>query len=110
MILNPFIWANKNGIIRLEASGVQVATSNVTYSFQPHSFLNVPYSGLVLLKLPAYTAPTAAVPVVFNTNGKTQAVTTLDGTEVTSANLNKSGIYLAYYENGTLQILTGLTE
>jgi len=101
-LLNPFIWSNKGGIPRLEATSVSVGTSNVTFSFQPHNFLSVPYSGLILFKLPSYTAPTTAVPVVFNTNGKTQAVTTINGEEVTSAELNGSGIYLAYYENGTL--------
>lgn len=108
-LLNPFIWANKGGIVRLEATGVTVGTDSVTFSFQPHNFLNYPYSGLILFKLPSYTAPTTAVPVVFSTNGRTQAVTAIGGDAVTSAELNESGIYLAYYENGTLQLLTGLT-
>lgn len=108
-ITNPFIWANRQGIPRLEATGVSVGSSSVTYSFQSHRFLSVPYSGLILFKLPSYTAPTTAVPVIFNTNGTAQSVTTLDGAEVTSSELNKSGIYLAYYESGTLQMLTGLT-
>lgn len=108
-VLNPFIWANKGGIVRLEATGVTVGTTAVTFNFQSHRFLNAPYSGLILFKLPSYTAPETAVPVVFSTDGKSQAVTTLDGEDVTSANLNESGIYLAYYENGTLQMLTGLT-
>ena len=64
------------------------------------------YSGLVLFKLPGFTAPTTAVPIVFNTNGKDQDLTTLDGDTVTSATLNKAGIYLAYYENNTLQLLS----
>lgn len=63
------------------------------------------FSGLILVKLPKYTAPTTAVPIVFNTNGKTQALTTYDGVAVTSADLNTAGIRLAYYENGTLQLI-----
>lgn len=107
-ILNPYIWANKGGIVRLEATGVTVSTTAVTFNFQSHRFLNAPYSGLILFKLPSYTAPSTAVPVVFNTDGKAQAVTSINGEDVTSADLSGSGIYLAYYENGTLQILTGL--
>lgn len=107
-MINPFIWANRGGIIRLEATSVTVGTSNITFTFQPHRFLSNPYSGLILFKLPSFTAPTTAVPIVFSTNGVTQAVTTLGGDTVTSDNLNKSGIYLAYYENNTLQLLTGI--
>lgn len=104
----PFIWSNRFGIPRLEATGVTVTTTAVTYSFQPHRFLNTPYSGLILFKLPAYTAPATAVPIVFNTNGTTQALTTANGEAITSAEVSGAGIYLAYYENGTLQLLTGI--
>ena len=106
ILLNPYVYANKNGIPRLEANSVNVSTSNVTFTFTPHNFLNKAYSGLVLFKLPGFTAPTPAVPIVFNTNGKDQDLTTLDGDAVTSATLNKAGIYLAYYENNTLQLLS----
>lgn len=108
-MFNPYIWSNKGGIPRLEATSVTVGTSAVTYTFQPHRFLSNPYSGLILFKLPAYTAPTTAVPIVFSTAGKTQELTTLAGTAVTSAELSNAGIYLAYYENSTLQLLTGLS-
>ena len=106
ILLNPYVYANKNGIPRLEANSVNVGTSNVTFTFTPHNFLNMAYSGLVLFKLPEFTAPATAVPIVFNTNGKDQDLTTLDGDAVTSATLNKAGIYLAYYENNTLQLLS----
>ena len=72
---------------------------------QLQKFLNSAFSGLILVKLPKYTAPTTAVPIVFNTNGKTQALTTYDGVAVTSADLNTAGIRLVYYENGTLQLI-----
>lgn len=102
ILLNPYVYANRNGIPRLEANSVNVGTTNVT--FTPHSFLNKAYSGLILFKLPGFTAPTTAVPIVFNTNGKD--LTTLGGAAVTSATLNQAGIYLAYYENNTLQLLS----
>ena len=98
ILLNPYVYANRNGILRLEANSVNVGTTNVTFTFTPHNFLNKAYSGLVLFKLPAFTAP-----IVFNTNGKD--LTTLGGVAVTSATLNQAGIYLAYYENNTLQLL-----
>lgn len=107
-IFNPFIWANRNGIVRLESTGVDINTNNVVFNFNNHRFLNANYSGLIIFKLPAYTAPTTAVPVVFNTNGRQQNVTKVGNTNVTSAELNEAGIYLAYYENGVLQLLTGI--
>ena len=97
ILLNPYVYANRNGILRLEANSVNVGTTNVT--FTPHNFLNKAYSGLILFKLPGFTAPSTAVPIVFSTNGKNQDLTTLGGA------LNKAGIYLAYYENNTLQLL-----
>lgn len=108
MIMNPYIWANKEGIVRLEASGVSVGSDSVTFTFNSHRFLNAPYSGLILFKLPSFTAPATAVPIIFSTSGKNQAVTYLGGTAITSAMLNEAGVYLAYYENGTLQMLTGI--
>ena len=107
-LFNPFFMANRGGIPRIEATGVTVNTDNVVYSFQPHAFLNRNFAGLIIFKLPAYTVPETAVPVVFDTNGTSQAVTTLGGTAVTSADLNKSGIYLAFYDGSTLQLLTGI--
>ena len=104
ILLNPYVYANRNGIPRLEANSVTVGTTNVT--FTPHNFLNKAYSGLILFKLPGFTAPTTAVPIVFNTNGKSQDLTTLGGAAVTSQTLNQAGIYLAYYENNTLQLLS----
>lgn len=106
ILLNPYVYANRNGIPRLEANSVNVGTDNVTFTFTPHSFLNKVYSGLILFKLPGFTAPTTAIPIVFNTNGKDQNLTTLGGAAVTSATLNQAGIYLAYYENNTLQLLS----
>lgn len=106
---NPFIMANRGGIPRLEATGVTVGTSSVTFSFRNHAFLNNSnFIGLVLFKLPSFTPPATAVPIVFNTNGKTENLVTLNGDAVTSAELNKAGIYLAVYDNGVLQLLTGI--
>lgn len=108
VLINPYFYANRNGIPRLEADSVNITTEAVTFNFTNHRYLNIPYSGLILFKLPSYIVPSTAVPVVFNTNGRTQNLTTLGGTNVTSSQLGKAGIYLAYYENNTLQLLTGI--
>ena len=102
----PYFYANIRGIPRLEADNVSISATEVTYNFSSHKFINSNFSGLILFKLPAYTAPTTAVPIVFSTNGKTQALTTYGGAAVTSADLNTAGIRLAYYENGVLQLIS----
>lgn len=107
-LYNPLFLANRNGIPRIEATGVNVSTTAVTYTFQRNAFYNRNFAGLILFKLPAYAAPTTAVPIIFDTDGEQQTVTTLDGVTVTSAELNKSGIYLAFYDGSILQLLTGI--
>ena len=107
-LFNPLFLANRNGIPRIEATGVNVNTTAVTYTFQRNAFYNRNFAGLILFKLPAYTAPATAVPIIFDTDGEQQAVTTLDGAAVTSAELSKSGIYLAFYDGSILQLLTGI--
>ena len=99
--------ANRNGIPRIEATGVTVNTNNVVYSFQRNGFFNRNFAGLIIFRLPAYTPPSTSVPVIFDTDGESQAVTALGGGNVTSAQLNESGIYLAFYDGNTLQLLTG---
>lgn len=100
--------ANRNGIPRIEATGVTVNTDNIVYSFQPNAFFNRNFAGLILFKLPSYTAPSTAVPIIFDTDGKSQSVTTLNGVSVTSGQLNEAGVYLAFYDGSTLQLLTGI--
>ncbi len=107
-LFNPFIMANRNGIPRLEATSVNVTTTAVVYNFQRNAFANRNFMGLIIFRFPAYTAPATAVPIIFNTDGERQAVTTLNGVAVTSAQLNRSGIYLAFYDGSILQLLTGV--
>ena len=107
-LFNPFFMANRNGIPRIEATGVNVSSTAVTYSFQRNAFYNRNFAGLIIFKLPAYTAPSTAVPIIFDTDGEQQSVTTLNGVSVTSAELNQSGVYLAFYDGNILQLLTGI--
>lgn len=107
-LFNPFIMANRNGIPRIEATGVNVSTTSVTFSFQRNAFYNRNFAGLIIFRLPAYTAPATDVPIIFDTDGDSQIVTTLNGVAITSADLNKSGIYLGFYDGNILQLLTGV--
>lgn len=107
-LYNPFTMANRNGIPRVEATGVTIGTTAVTFNFQRNAFLNRSFAGLIIFKLPGFTAPATAVPIIFDTDGNSQPVTTIGGTSVTSDDLNLSGIYLGFYDGNTLQILTGV--
>lgn len=108
MLFNPFIMANRNGIPRIEATGVNINSTSVVFTFQKNTFYNKNFAGIIIFKLPSYVAPVTPVPVSFDTDGDIKEVTTLDGAVVTSAQLNKSGIYLAFYDGNTLQLLTGV--
>lgn len=108
MLFNPFIMANRNGIPRIEATGVNINSTSVVFTFQKNVFYNKNFAGIILFKLPSYVVPTSPVPISFDTDGDIKEVTTLDGAVVTSAQLNKSGIYLAFYDGNTLQLLTGV--
>lgn len=101
--INPYILANSQGIPRLQANSVTVNTSEVRFSFQNHRFLNAPFVGLILFKLPSIpTGTTATLPVVFATNGNNQAAINYEtGAPLTVADLLKSSItdeqHLALY-------------
>lgn len=107
-LFNPFIMANRNGIPRIEATDVMVTSNSVVFNFQQNAFDNHNFAGLIIFKLPAYTAPVTPVPIIFNTDGKSQQVTYIGSVDVTSTELNKSGIYIGFYDGNILQLLTGL--
>lgn len=107
-LFNPFIMANRNGIPRIEATGVNVGSTEVVYTFNRNAFYNRNFAGLIIFRLPSYTPPSAALPIIFDTDGERQPLTTIGGTAVTSSQVNQSGIYLAFYDGNTLQLLTGI--
>lgn len=108
--INPYILANSQGIPRLRATGVTVTATEVRFSFQNHPFLNAPFVGKLLFKLPAVPAGTAGtLPVVFATNGGSQAAVSYEtGAPLTAANIARAGIYDAIYdsEDGVLYVHT----
>lgn len=98
--------ANRFGIPRLQSTSVSVSTTAVTYDFRSAGAGN--FAGLILVNL-AQAIPdgtTTTLPVKF---GNVQ-LTRLGNAEVTVADLEGTGIYLAYYDStsGQLQLLTGL--
>lgn len=108
--INPYILANTQGIPRLRATGVTVSATEVRFSFVNHPFLNAPFVGLILFKLPVIPAGTAdTLPVVFATNGNAQAAVNYEtGEALTVADVARAGVYLAMYdsEDGLLYVFT----
>lgn len=108
--INPFIKVNQAGIPRLEAVSVDT-TSGSVYKFREHRFLNYPYAGLIIFKLPEVASPTAG-DVYFTTGESGSKVVVLDhnGNNLVATNVKVSagGIFLGWYANGTLMLLTGV--
>lgn len=108
--INPYIKVNAGGIPRLEARNTPTADSsnNLTYDFQQHRFLNYPYVGLLIFKLPVVTAATSAGNVYFTT-GSTNNVQVYDkaGTAIASTNtsLAAGGIFVGWYSDSKLLLL-----
>lgn len=110
-MINPFIKVNAGGIPRLQAESTSISGNDVTYDFHHHRFLNYPYVGLIIFKLPAITAPGAAGNVYFTTGGQSNIqVYNHSGEAVVSTNtgLISGGVFVGWYSDGKLLILTGL--
>ena len=104
----PYMLANSQGIPRLQATAVAVTATEVRFSFRSHPFLNAPFIGKLLFKLPAIPAgTTGTLPVVFTTNGNNQAAINYEtGETLTAADVARAGIYDAIYdsEDGLLYV------
>ena len=111
--INPFIKVNAGGIPRLSAINTPTveADNSLTYDFHFHRFLNYPYAGLLIFKLPAVTAASTAGDVYFTSGGENKIqVFNYAGEAVASTNagLAKGGVFIGWYSNGQLLILNGL--
>ena len=112
MALNPFTWVNRRGSAAIQSTGVTVGTADVRFSFQNHAFLSNWYRGTLFVNLaqaiPAGT--TGTLPILFETNGATQAVTKHNGEALTVADVPGTGIFEFWFDKSTntLQILTGV--
>lgn len=108
----PFAWVNRRGSAAIGSTGVTVNTANVVFTFRNHAFLNANYRGTVFVKLAQAipTGTTTTLPVVFETNGTTQAVTKFNGEALTVADIAGTGVYQLWFERdtNTLQLMTGI--
>lgn len=104
--VNPFIKVNAGGIPRLAAKNATVNGDDVTFDFNRHRFLNYPYVGLIIFKLPAYTVTGSGN--VYFTSGGGNAIQVLrkSGAAATSDNaaLQAGGIFLGWYEDGQVRL------
>lgn len=110
--LRPYTWVNRNGSAAIASTGVVVNTENVIFSFKNHAFVNASYRGTIFVNLkqaiPAGT--TGTLPILFETNGVTQAVTKFNGEALTVADVPGTGVIQLWFERdtNTLQLMTGI--
>lgn len=108
----PFAWVNRRGSAAVASESVSVNTANVVFTFKNHAFVNANYRGTVFVNLrqaiPSGT--TTTLPILFETNGATQAVTKFNGDPLTVADIAGTGVYQLWFERdtNTLQIMTGI--
>lgn len=100
MAVYPFSLVNRRGIAKVTSTAVTVGADNVVFAFPNGAFYNVAYEGIVLVELaqaiPADT--TGTLPVLFSSNGTTQAVTTVGGAALTAAGITGAGVYQFYFD------------
>ena len=104
--VNPFIKVNAGGIPRFAAKNTTVTGNDVTFDFNNHRFLNYPYVGLIIFKLPSYTVA-AAGNIYFTTGGENSVqVLSKSGAAAVSndATLQAGGIFLGWYEDGQIRL------
>lgn len=104
----PFEYINRRGTVEVSTSSVSATATEVTYTFPNHAFAGAWYKGLVVVKInqPIPTGTAGTLPIVFSTNGATQAVTVQGGTPLTADDIPGVGVYLFYFNksNNTLQL------
>ena len=109
---NPFAWVNRRGSAAIASTSVSVTTDAVVFSFRNHAFVNSNYRGTVFVKLAQAipTGTTTTLPILFETNGVTQAVTKFNGNALTVADVAGTGVYQFWFERdtNTLQLMTGI--
>lgn len=105
----PFAWVNRRGSAAVGSTGVTVNTANVVFAFRNHAFLNSNYRGTIFVNLQQAipSGTTTTLPILFETNGVTQAVTKLNGEPLTVADVTGTGVYQFWFERdtNTLQLL-----
>lgn len=109
---NPFVWVNRRGSAAIASTGVAVNTANVVFTFKNHAFVNANYRGTIFVNLMQAipTGTTGTLPIIFETNGSTQAVTKYNGEPLTVADVQGTGVVQLWFERdtNTLQLMTGI--
>lgn len=111
MAIYPFNLVNRRGIADIQAIGVNVTTTEVSFTFPNHAFWNSWYKGIVLIHLPAIpTGTTGTLPIQFETNGVSIPLTRSNGVAVTAEDILGNGVYLVYYDktSNLLQLMSGI--
>lgn len=110
--LRPYTWVNRNGSAAIASTGVVVNTNNVVFSFKNHAFVNASYRGTIFVNLMQTipTGTTGTLPILFETNGATQAVSKFNGEPLTVADVPGTGVVQLWFERdtNTLQLMTGI--
>nr|DAU31005.1 MAG TPA: hypothetical protein [Caudoviricetes sp.] len=110
--LRPYTWVNRNGSAAIASTGVAVNTENVIFSFKNHAFVNASYRGTIFVNLMQAipTGTTGTLPILFETNGATQAVSKFNGEPLTVADVPGTGVVQLWFERdtNTLQLMTGI--
>jgi hypothetical protein len=110
MILPTYINVNSTGIPALRSLSVTVGTNDVRFEFNNHRNVGRPYRGLLIINLAQSipTGTTATLPIVFTSgDGNVTNLTTFNGDPVTVADIPGTGVYLAWFQPDSLQLLTG---
>ena len=109
---NPFVWVNRRGSAAIASTGVKVNTTDVVFTFKNHAFVNANYRGTIFVNLRQAipTGTTGTLPILFETNGATQAVTKYNGAPLTVADVQGTGVYQFWFERNTntLQMMSGI--
>lgn len=94
MAVYPFQFVNRRGSAAISTSGVTVNTANVVFSFPNHAFVNAWYRGTIYIDIAQAvpTGTTGTLPVLFETNGATQAVTKYNGEALTAGDTETCNI------------------
>ena len=110
--LRPYTWVNRNGSAAIASTSVKVNTSDVVFTFKNHAFVNANYRGTIFVNLRQAipTGTTGTLPILFETNGATQAVSKFNGAPLTVADVPGTGVVQLWFERdtNTLQLMTGI--
>lgn len=108
MILPTFINVNQSGIPTVKSTAVNVTATEVQFDFNNHRNIGRPFRGLIIINLaqqiPAGTS--ASLPIVFTASGSNNInLIGKDGSNVTVADIQGTGIYLVWHDSNILQLI-----